>query len=269
MTKLFSSTGRTNVGMVRKNNEDSYIFKAFGSNGLQTAFIAAVADGMGGHAAGEVASAKLTEILQDEIEEHSLENMPYKLKELLEYANDEIYRLSSENNDLRGMGTTCTAMFYSEGFINIAHVGDSRAYFVRDGSIELITKDHTIAQELLDSGTIDDDTAKTCPERNILLRAIGTSPYVEVDTYENIPVKPGDIFILCSDGLTEYVDKNEIMEKVLNNTLDDVCDVLISLANVRGGADNITVQVIKIISPNNNDKNENKGVFKRIRNIIR
>lgn len=264
--KMFSSTGSTNIGMVRKNNEDSYIFKAFGNNGSQTAFIAAVADGMGGHAAGEVASAKLTEILQERISDHSPENIPKKLKELLELANDEIYRLSSENEELRGMGTTCTAIFYSDGLINVAHVGDSRAYLVRDNSIELITKDHTIAQELLDSGTIDKDTAKTCPERNILLRAIGTSPYVEVDIHENMPVKPGDIFILCSDGLTEYVDENEIMEKVLNNTLDDVCDVLISLANMRGGADNITVQVIKIIIMNN--MNEKKGVFSRIRNIM-
>ena len=162
------------------------------------------------------------------------------------------------------MGTTCTAMFYTDGFINIAHVGDSRAYLVRDSGIELITKDHTIAQELLDSGSIDDNTAKTCPERNILLRAIGTSPYVEVDIYENIPAKAGDIYILCSDGLTEYLDKNEILEKVLNNTLDDVCDVLISLANMRGGADNITVQVIKIINPENQDKNDNIGVLNRI-----
>lgn len=247
------------------------MFRALGKNGTESAFIAAVADGMGGHAAGEVASSKLMEILNKEIANHSIDSIPGRLKELIEYANEQIYKMSTENKELSGMGTTCTALYYHEGLLNIAHVGDSRAYMVRNESIELITKDHTVAQELLESGAIDYETAKTCPERNILLRAIGTSPYVEVDIYKNLSVNPGDVYIVCSDGLTEYLDQNEILDKVLNNTMDDVCDVLISLANMRGGADNITVQVIRINNIVNNidhDRIGNKGVLGKIKNII-
>jgi len=263
-SNTFLSYGCTDVGKVRKNNEDSYIYKTLEYNGTHNAFLMAVADGMGGHAAGEVASAKAIEVLQNNIKNDSLDLIPTVLKKVVEDANTEIFKISSDNSKLMGMGTTCTALVYFNGIAHIAHVGDSRAYIIRNETIKLLTKDHTVAQELLDSGSITNEVAKTCPERNILLRAVGTSPDINVDIYSPIPTSRGDIFLICSDGLTEYLDKEEIKQTIIENPIDKVCNILVETANQRGGSDNITVQ-IALLNENNDD---NSNVFSKIRKLV-
>lgn len=242
---LFISYGNSDVGRVRTNNEDSYLYKTFSlnSNGTPDAFLMVVADGMGGHAAGEVASAKVIEELNDNLNEKSLEKLPYILKEIIDKANSKIFNISAQNTELNGMGTTCTAMIYYKEQVHLAHVGDSRAYLIRDGEISRLSKDHTVVEELLEAGTITEEKARTIPERNILLRAVGTSEQLEVDVYPPMDTSGGDIFLLCSDGLTEYLYEEEIRDTVTSVPLENVCDELIKIANERGGADNITVQL--------------------------
>lgn len=249
-SKLFVSFGTSDIGRVRKNNEDSYLYKTFSTddNGRPDAFLMVVADGMGGHAAGEVASAKVIEELDTNIEVDSLQDMPFILKHIIEDANQKIFQISAENADLNGMGTTCTAMVYCNNTVHLAHVGDSRAYLIRDKDISRLSKDHTVVEELLEAGTITEEKARTIPERNILLKAVGTSQSLEVDVYPPLQTKDGDIFLLCSDGLTEYLYEEEIKEIVSDLPLERVCEELTKMANDRGGADNITVQVAKIKS---------------------
>jgi protein phosphatase len=244
-SSLFISYGNSDVGRVRKNNEDSYLYKTFSikGNGTPDAFLMVVADGMGGHAAGEVASAKVIEELDSNIDEASLENLPDILKQIIEDANQKIFTISAENSKLAGMGTTCTAIIYCNDQVHLAHVGDSRAYLIRDKEISCLSKDHTVVQELLEAGTITEEKARTSPERNILLRAVGTSEQLEVDLYSPISTSGGDIFLLCSDGLTEYITQQEIKDTIVAYPIDRVCDELIRIANDRGGADNITVQL--------------------------
>ncbi|NIP39362.1 MAG: Stp1/IreP family PP2C-type Ser/Thr phosphatase [Candidatus Dadabacteria bacterium] len=251
-SSLFISYGNSDVGRVRTNNEDSYLYKTFSikDNGAPDAFLMVVADGMGGHAAGEVASAKVIEELDNNIDVESLENLPYILKEIIAEANEKIFQISAENSDLNGMGTTCTAMIYYNEQVHLAHVGDSRAYLIREKEISRLSKDHTVVQELLEAGTITEEKARTIPERNILLRAVGTSQQLEVDVYPPLDAVGGDIFLLCSDGLTEYLYEEEIQETIASFPLENVCDELIRIANDRGGADNITVQLAMLREKN-------------------
>lgn len=261
-SSLFISYGNSDVGKVRKNNEDSYLYKTFSrkGNGTPDAFLMVVADGMGGHAAGEVASAKVIEELDNDINEESLENLPDILKQIIEDANQKIFNISVENRELSGMGTTCTAMIYFNEQVHLAHVGDSRAYLIRDKEISCLTKDHTVVQELLEAGTITEEKARKSPERNILLRAVGTSDQLDVDLYSPISTNDGDIFLLCSDGLTEYIYEHEIKDTIVAYPIDRVCDELIRIANDRGGADNITVQLAML---------KNKPKIKRTRQILK
>ncbi len=261
-SSLFVSYGNSDVGRVRKNNEDSYLYKTFSikGNGTPDAFLMVVADGMGGHAAGEVASAKVIEELDSNVNEDSLGNLPDILKQIIEDANQKIFDISAENRELTGMGTTCTAMVYLNDLVHLAHVGDSRAYLIRDKEISCLSKDHTVVQELLEAGSITEEKARTSPERNILLRAVGTSEQLDVDLYSPLSTNDGDIFLLCSDGLTEYIVEQEIKDTIVAYPIDRVCDELIRIANERGGADNITVQLAML---------KGKPKIKRTRQILK
>jgi len=263
-SSLLNSYGNTDVGRVRKNNEDSYLYKSFSvkGNGTPDAFLMVVADGMGGHAAGEVASAKVIEELDSHINEDSLENLPDILKQIIEDANQKIFDISAANKELTGMGTTCTAMVYINDLVHLAHVGDSRAYLIRDKEISCISKDHTVVQELLDAGSITEEKARTSPDRNILLRAVGTSQQLEVDLYSPLSTNDGDVFLLCSDGLNEYITEQEIKDTIVAYPIERVCDELIRIANDRGGADNITVQLAML-------KNKPKTRTKTARRILK
>ncbi|HSE83858.1 MAG TPA: Stp1/IreP family PP2C-type Ser/Thr phosphatase, partial [Thermodesulfobacteriota bacterium] len=208
-------------------------------------YLMAVADGMGGHRGGEVASRRVIEVLEEYATSSTVENITEFLKGAIKEANRSIYEMSCKIPSLQGMGSTCTVMFWMDGKTYVAHVGDSRAYLVRKSEVKKLTKDHTVAAEMLECGMITPEKARISPERNFLLRAVGTSSEIEVDLMQPINTKPGDVLVLCTDGLTEFVEEDEIRDIVNLHPPDEACHILVNMANERGGSDNITVQVAK------------------------
>jgi len=227
--------GKTDKGLVRKENEDAYcIDKDLG--------LLAIADGMGGHASGEVASKMAIEILRDSLKKEG-EPLPDRLDSGVKLANKMIYEASRSQSQLNGMGTTLTAVTLDGKRLSIAHVGDSRAYLIRGGVIEQLTDDHTIVSEQVARGMITREEAARSDMRNILSKALGIAPEVDVDI-EGLTVSEGDQLVLCSDGLSELISDDEILSEVqFSKRPEIVCDELVNLAMQRGGEDNITVIV--------------------------
>src|SRR3954447_15574640 len=204
----------------------------------------AVADGMGGARAGEVAS----ELATKTFEEHGESGDPpeRQLTDIAQEANRRIYDVASQDESRRGMGTTLTGAMVSGQEVAIGHVGDSRAYRLRDGSLEQLTRDHSLVAELERTGQISPEAAEHHPQKSIITRALGPEPEVEVDTY-TVPGRSGDVYLLCSDGLTSMVSDDE-MESVLRQSasLQDAADALIRAANQSGGKDNISVVLFRL-----------------------
>jgi len=239
--------GSTDVGKVRKNNEDSFITKLY-DNGL---FIAIVADGMGGHAAGEYASSIAIESISSSFDEISdvliscnARKIKTELKKILNRANSEVASKAKESSELNGMGTTVVMCVIIKDKIYIANVGDSRCYVI-DKTIRQITKDHSLVAELIDAGVITKEQANDHPQRNIITRAIGTDLDVDPDIFV-IKLESAIKLLLCSDGLTNMISDNTIFN-VLNTepTCNDAVNSLIDKANKRGGNDNITAVIIE------------------------
>lgn len=229
----------TDTGLVRKSNEDKYL--ADKSRGL---FV--VADGMGGHEAGEIASSLAIQTLDKFLTwERISQKNGQILKEAIEAANALIYQEAKHNTDCSGMGTTITAAIFTEEKLWIAHIGDSRAYLVRDQDIELLTQDHSLVGELVRQGELTETEALKHPHRNVLTRALGIESEVEVDLIEK-DLKSGDILLLCTDGLSNLVNDQEILEKILINgeNLKSTVNQMVKLALDRGGIDNITVVLV-------------------------
>ena len=229
----------TDIGMRRKINEDNY----YVHDNKQFPY-AIVADGMGGHQAGEVASMMVVDIIESRLEQELNESMDYveageTMRQAFIAANSIIYNYAKDHYKIMGMGTTSTmALLYKDKVIT-AHVGDSRAYLAGDDIIQL-TKDHSYVQELVSRGEISPEMAKHHPRKNYITRAMGAEDTVKVD----ISIKPynGETIILSSDGLTNYVDDEEILAHIKKyDSLQKVCEKLMQLANERGGSDNITV----------------------------
>ena len=249
-------TGKTDVGKVRKGNEDSYgiVTGEDAPDGIQS--IVVVADGMGGHAAGEVASEMtvkgVLELLKNTPLNNYIQSESYSelLKDILNQVNKEVYD-SGQKPEYQGMGTTCTMGVLIKGNFYLANVGDSRAYRMRKGKLTQITRDHSWVFEQTEAGNITVEDAKTHPYRNIVTRSIGTGEKVQPDTFIE-KVIPGDKFLFCSDGLNSVTDDKEIEDNMKIDDLDALCDALINVANSKGGPDNITVVVAKIdeIKPN-------------------
>ena len=232
---IVEQVGRTDVGRQRSANEDSLV--------LRPPFFA-VADGMGGARAGEVASAIAAEAF--EAASAAGEAAEAQLARLLREANRRIYDLAVTDESHRGMGTTLTAAKVHDGEVSLAHVGDSRAYRMRDGGLEQITRDHSLVAELERSGQITPEAAEHHPQRSIITRALGPEPDVEVDTY-TLSARDGDLFLLCSDGLTSMISDDEVAAIPRTSaTLDEAADALIKAANQSGGKDNITVVLFRI-----------------------
>lgn len=232
---------KTDLGKSRDINEDNCIHCSLGRWELLV-----VADGMGGHNAGEVASIIAVNSIRDYIrekvnEDTKIEELECIVKDAILKANGDIYKKSLDDSRYAGMGTTATVAMVSEGISIIGHVGDSRAYLLKDNKLIKITDDHSLVAELLKNGTITEVEAKNHPQKNIITRALGTDEKLEVDI-KTIEFNSGNIMVLCTDGLTNMVCDEEI-ESVLVNTEDTEKAVqeLVDLANEKGGHDNITV----------------------------
>ncbi len=232
----------TSVGRIRPSNEDSYFVSPPESSDM---VLAVVADGMGGHNAGEIASGKAVSILKKNVQEGNGENPRDILIRAVEKANREIYEMSIKESKFSGMGTTITACIADDNRVTAAQVGDSRLYLIREGKITQITKDHSLVEMLLENGRITEEEAKHHPQKNVITRAVGTEKNVEVDMYE-FTANGGDVILLCSDGLVNMVENEEILSVIISrDALDSAADKLVDAAEIAGGTDNITVVLIE------------------------
>ncbi len=238
----------SDMGCVRTNNEDlGRVFRNPEQENGENRMLVVVADGMGGYNAGEVASAMAVETLEAAYPTLDGSDTTNKLKQSLEQANSRIYRASTDDEH-RGMGTTCTALLLDRGQAYSAHVGDSRLYLLRNGAIYLMTEDHSQVMEMVKAGVLELREARHHPDKNIITRALGRQPKVEVATWaQPLPVQAGDGFVLCSDGLCDQIEDDELNAVVAPRTAADACEELVRLAKERGGADNITVAVVRLL----------------------
>jgi protein phosphatase len=225
-----TAAAATDIGLVREGNEDSY---------LTEEPLFAVADGMGGHRGGEVASQLAVETLEKLFRQGAGE-LPDQVQE----ANRVVFERSVVDRKVAGMGTTLTAALVQDDRVRLAHVGDSRAYLLRDGELRLLTEDHTLVHRMVSEGEISKEEAQTHPQRSVLTRAIGVDTVVDVDD-ETLQVRPSDRLLLCTDGLTSMVSEDEI-EEVLRSVPDaqEAAQRLVRIANEAGGMDNTTVLVL-------------------------
>lgn len=235
----------SDIGKMRENNQDAYYASRDVSFPLYI-----VADGMGGHKAGEVASIMARSIIEGNFlnakEKLSNEDTIIRLiKKSIEEANTKIYLKSLEDEKYKGMGTTITLAYVFENKVYIGHVGDSRAYLVRDKDIFQITEDHSFVNELLKTGSITKEEAKNHPKRNMITRAVGSSSIIEMDLIIKEYYKD-DILFLCSDGLSNMLKEFEIKDVFIKEEdIQKACETLATMANSRGGFDNITIVAIK------------------------
>jgi serine/threonine protein phosphatase PrpC len=222
--------GASDPGRKRRRNEDSFVIDPP---------LFAVADGMGGAQAGEIASKLAASAVRS--------SDPGRLEDLIQEANRRVHQRSVEDAAASGMGTTLTVAEIVDERVSIGHVGDSRAYLVRDGRLEQLTEDHSLVGELVRSGKLTPEEAESHPQRSVITRALGTDPDVDVDTFAVEP-RPGDLFLLCSDGLTTMVDDRTIEQVVEDKRgdLEGLVNALIRAANKGGGEDNITVVAFEI-----------------------
>jgi protein phosphatase len=240
----------TDVGCVRELNEDSstYVHPSDPELRASKGLLILVADGMGGHSAGEVASRMAVDVISRCYYEDKSEPQT-ALKKAFREANRLIHKAASDDESKAGMGTTCTALVLQNGTAISAHVGDSRLYLVREGGIYLMTEDHSAVMEMVKAGLITIEQARHHPEKNVILRAMGSHPEVEVTTWqEPFPVRAGDRFLLCSDGLYDLVENDEIKSAVEAAEPRTACENLIALAKERGGHDNISVGIVSLVA---------------------
>lgn len=240
---------RSHAGCIRAVNEDCVLFSVpdDGSPDAEHGVLALVADGMGGHAAGEVASqiaAKSVHYLFY----RQAQSVPAALSEAFAAANLAIHNRAQSDPTCAGMGTTCTAVVVRDNHIWLGHVGDSRAYLIRNGKIYRISEDHSLVAELVRQGTITESEAKDFPDRNVILRALGIEPVVNPMMWrEGLPAKPGDVLVLCSDGLSDIVDDDTIRAKASSLAPADACEALIRSALDAQAPDNVSVGVLAVI----------------------
>ena len=237
---ILRAAATTDVGMCRGANEDRY--------GLAPELgLFLVADGMGGHCAGQIASKLAAQSVVEVVRglENSAVSLTEKLRQAVEIANRRIYFAAEAKREWAGMGTTLVAILATEGRVALAHVGDSRAYLIRRGRIRCLTDDHSLVGELVRCNEIDEATARRHPHRHVLTRAVGVRRAVQPDLAELTPLA-GDLFLMCSDGLTNQVEDAEIAEYASEGaTPQVVCDALVAAANERGGEDNITALLVR------------------------
>lgn len=238
----------SDIGCEREINEDCgrYINPADSNLTANKGVLLLVADGVGGSSAGEIASRTAADVISRVYYDH-VGDMQSSLIEAFREANREIHSAASANADLCGMGTTCSALALNRGSAVSANVGDSRLYLVRDEEIYLMTEDHSIVGSLVKHGIITREEARRHPDKNVIISALGGSPEVSVATWDApLPIRIGDKFVVCSDGLSDLVEDQEIKETVVSAPPTAACEKLIALAKERGGHDNITVGILEV-----------------------
>ena len=235
MLRVAEEHAQSDTGRQRRSNEDSY---------FRRPPVFAVADGMGGARAGEVASRILVETLEPGLPDEGPDEE--RLATRVREANQRIYELAQADADRAGMGTTVTAAVVGDAAVSLAHVGDSRAYRWRDGKLEQMTRDHSLVEELLRRGKLTPEEAADHPQKSVITRALGPEAAVDVDK-RSVPAQDGDVFLLCSDGLTAMVDDARIAEVLRSSSsLAEAGRALIAAANEAGGRDNITVVLFRL-----------------------
>ncbi len=237
--------GKTHKGLVRRENQDRVRTTMLCDN----VALAVLCDGMGGENAGSEASEVAVNTIFERIEngfraDFDSNNIRNLMLSAVNAANALIFNISSEDSNKLGMGTTCVMAIATEKLIHIVNIGDSRAYLITNSGISQLTFDHTIVNMLLRNGEIEEFEAKDHPQKNIITKAVGVTPELEPDYFEQECVS-GYKILLCSDGLSSYCDENDVFEIVLNNDIAASSDALINLANDNGGRDNITVAIIE------------------------
>ena len=227
----------TDIGKNRAVNEDSYYLPTGDEQ------FCAVADGMGGHNAGEVASARAVETFATNMRMAGVLDA-FTIRRAIRRANEAVYNEACGDASKQGMGTTFTGLCLGRGMVYVAHVGDSRAYRIRDRKIEQITTDHSLVEEMVDAGLITREEARVHPRRNYITRALGTGWSVEIDVYPQV-LRKGDVYLLCSDGLSGMLDEPELLEVTLSEgTWEERTGRLVQLALDAGGPDNITAMYV-------------------------
>lgn len=250
-------SGKSDTGKKRIANED-YYGAFFGNYGN----LLIVCDGMGGHKGGAIASRMAVEVIENYFRQLKEDYDPVKeIDAAIKEANKALKEETLRNSELAQMGTTLVLLLIVKQNAYWAHVGDSRIYLIRDGSIKRLTKDHSYVQQLIDAGVLSREQAENHPKKNVILRSLGAGSNNEPEISGPFPLKENDVFLLCSDGLTIYVSDEELLHTVMSNDCQTACDKLVDLANERGGKDNITVQIAKILN-SNSKKDENDFSFK-------
>lgn len=226
-------------GLVRTSNEDSYV-----ANEESMVFL--VADGMGGHAAGEVASQISASSVEEIMSGRSPDTNPEDLLQLaVQYANKRVYDTQEEQPECRGMGSTLTVLTFMKDRYYVAQVGDSRAYLFRDNALEQLTQDHSVVWSLFESGILTKDDISRHPQKNLITRSIGTHPEVEIDFFDGDAAE-GDIYLLCSDGLTDVLSDQDILQIIKSSSKNPqkIAEKLVDTTNSSGGPDNVTAVVV-------------------------
>src|SRR5262245_57925609 len=239
----------TDLGLKRAQNEDSHgeWIPSAADERRRRGVLVVVADGMGGSRAGEVASRLAVETVMRHYREARGEDALEDLHHAVEEANRIVHRESAAHPEMSGMGTTCTAVVLRGADAYIAHVGDSRAYLVRDGAIRQLTRDHSLVAQLVRDGQLTPEQARVDPRRNVVTRSVGVGPHVEIDADpEPGLLRPGDTLLICSDGLHGVVADEELKAAASKPNLAQACRDAIALANSRGGPDNITVVMARL-----------------------
>ena len=225
---------RTHVGLVRSLNEDT-VFTDAGLYG--------VADGMGGHNAGEVASRMAADRIMERL--HGKEPSLDLMRAALIDVNRAVFTEQASHKEYSGMGTTLTVLWEGPDEVYLGHIGDSRAYLLREGELKQITQDHSLVQEMVSQGIITKEEALVHPYRNMITRAVGTDPYVESDC-QTLEKRTGDIWLLCSDGLSNFVSDAVIQATLSGNSLENAADALLQTALHNGGKDNISLLIAEV-----------------------
>lgn len=233
--------GKTHPGMVREVNQDTFFAM---QNENETCIVFAVADGLGGHNAGEVASNLCVNELKKFFHNYGDKNfltLTEKIKEEIHLINDKILKLANEDESLAGMGTTLTMCVVYKNKMSVFHVGDSRCYRIKRGAVKKVTTDHSLVEHMLKNKEITKEEALNHPNRNVITNAVGTSGEMYVDIY-HVRINKGELVLVCSDGLTEHIEEKEFEGIIAEGgCVKDAVELLVKEANDRGGSDNITV----------------------------